>query len=668
MCGKDTAAAGAQSERHRGASMARRTVARPTGVWSEGLLAVVHRTWHRIAAAWRRCHRNGSALKRLAIGGLLASGLLASAPALAQDRTLSLYNTHTHERLTVTYKRNGRFVQNGLDQLNRFLRDWRRDEVTRIDPALFDIVWTVYRDVRASQPIHVVSAYRSPATNNMLRRRSSGVANNSQHTRGRAMDFFIPGVSAAELRAAGLRLQRGGVGYYPTSNTPFVHLDTGSVRMWPRMTRDQLSRVFPDGRTIHIPADGRPMPGYDQALRDLQRGGSATTTAIASAATSVSAARDEGDGDIVLPSEGDGNFFAALFGGNRNRDAAPAAASAPASQPAPVATQPAPAAVEVAAVEPESGPRSPYAAPSPVLPPNAATVPGLAPSTIAGLAVPAPVPAPTLDELQIAALSASPAIPDIAQIPQPAAVAAAFATAEAAPQPESPPLPPITRAGQIAQTVPASGQIAAIIEARFAEQRAQEAALQTMVAQSLANRETPAAASIDAPVELAAAGPRFVPPAPTPVQLARPSDVPLPLASANAPAPSAPTALANAFTANSPATSPGQSAIDSVAGIRSTVVAPVLPPAPLASASGIITGSTRTASSAALHPISGDLAASLAKQSIRGEAHAQFVAPTATVDLSPVVASDTRFVPNRPFSPRSDGFAVRGLTSTFSGQ
>jgi uncharacterized protein YcbK (DUF882 family) len=236
------------------------------------------------------------------------------ASPLAQDRTLSLYNTHTHERLTVTYKRNGRFVQAGLNQLNRFLRDWRRDEVTRIDPDLFDVVWTVYREVGASEPIHVVSAYRSPATNNMLRRRSSGVARNSQHTQGRAMDFFIPGVSASEIRAAGLRLQQGGVGFYPRSATPFVHLDTGSVRMWPRMTRSQLSRVFPDGRTIHIPADGQPMPGFEQAQRDLQRGGGRSV--LASASSNASSDQNDGDGDIVLPGESGGGFLQALFGGN----------------------------------------------------------------------------------------------------------------------------------------------------------------------------------------------------------------------------------------------------------------------------------------------------------------------------------------------------------------
>src|SRR5713226_10190414 len=100
----------------------------------------------------------------------------------------------------------------------------------------------------------------------MLRHRSSGVAKFSQHMLGKAVDFYIPGVPLDQLRAAGLRAQRGGVGYYPTSGSPFVHMDTGGVRMWPRMTYDQLARVFPNGKTLYVPSDGRPLPGYDAAL------------------------------------------------------------------------------------------------------------------------------------------------------------------------------------------------------------------------------------------------------------------------------------------------------------------------------------------------------------------------------------------------------------------
>ena len=117
------------------------------------------------------------------------------------------------------------------------------------------------RDVDGKKPIQIISSYRSPATNAMLRRRSSAVARFSQHMLGHAMDFYIPDVPLEQIRFAGLRLQRGGVGFYPASGSPFVHLDTGGIRHWPRMTHDQLARVFPDGRTVHIPSDGNPLAG-----------------------------------------------------------------------------------------------------------------------------------------------------------------------------------------------------------------------------------------------------------------------------------------------------------------------------------------------------------------------------------------------------------------------
>src|SRR6202040_359812 len=125
-----------------------------------------------------------------------------------------------------------------------------------MDPHLLDLIWEVYHEVGAKEPIQIVCGYRAPATNAMLRRRSSGVARFSQHTLGKAIDFYIPGVSLEQLRHAGLRMQRGGVGFYPTSGSPFVHLDTGSVRHWPRMSSEQLARVFPDGRTVHVPTNG----------------------------------------------------------------------------------------------------------------------------------------------------------------------------------------------------------------------------------------------------------------------------------------------------------------------------------------------------------------------------------------------------------------------------
>jgi hypothetical protein len=136
-----------------------------------------------------------------------------------------------------------------------------------MDPHLFDILWEVYRDVGSRQPINVVSAYRSPETNAMLRRRSKAVSEHSQHMAGRAMDIRLPDVDTATLRAAAMKLQYGGVGYYASS--AFVHVDTGSVRAWPRMTEQQLARLFPDGKTVHLPPNGKPMARYDEARLEV---------------------------------------------------------------------------------------------------------------------------------------------------------------------------------------------------------------------------------------------------------------------------------------------------------------------------------------------------------------------------------------------------------------
>jgi len=206
---------------------------------------------------------------------LAGIGSIHDATALNETRTLSFHHTHSGEDLTVTFKRDGRFDEEALKQLNHFLRDWRTQEQTTMDPHLFDIIWEVYHDVDGKKPIQIISAYRSPETNAMLRRRSAhtGVARFSQHMLGHAMDFYIPEVPLEQIRYAGLRVQRGGVGFYPTSGSPFVHLDTGNIRHWPRMTHDQLARVFPDGRTVHIPSDGTPLKGFELARAEIERRG-----------------------------------------------------------------------------------------------------------------------------------------------------------------------------------------------------------------------------------------------------------------------------------------------------------------------------------------------------------------------------------------------------------
>ncbi len=172
-----------------------------------------------------------------------------------------------------------------------------------MDPRLFDTVWEVYREVGSEAPVRVNSAYRSPNTNAMLRRRSSAVAKNSQHMLGKALDFYLPDVPTERLRAIGMRLQNGGVGYYPNAYTPFVHLDVGSVRAWPRMTRDQLARIFPDGKTVHVPSDGTPFSRYEEARAEvLAKGGT------------VGGYSAVADADEVVPTRRK-SFWATLFGG-----------------------------------------------------------------------------------------------------------------------------------------------------------------------------------------------------------------------------------------------------------------------------------------------------------------------------------------------------------------
>lgn len=236
-----------------------------------------------------------------------------NAQANGDTRTLTLYHTHRGDTATITFKRDGRYDAEGLKQLSFFLRDWRNQKQTRMEPRLFDIVWEAHRQVGRGGMINIVSAYRSPETNAFLRSHSNGVAKFSQHMLGRAMDFYITGVPVSSVREAGIRLQRGGVGFYPTSGRPFVHLDAGNVRAWPRMSRAQLARLFPDGKTIHLPAEGGQMPGYQVAMSEIKsRGGVSVDSAYGSSSGSSGK-----------------SFFARLFGGaDEGDDAAESATPA----------------------------------------------------------------------------------------------------------------------------------------------------------------------------------------------------------------------------------------------------------------------------------------------------------------------------------------------------
>ena len=201
-----------------------------------------------------------------------------SAVANGDTRTVVFSNQHTNESGSFTYMVNGVYDSAVLDKLNWFMRDWRLNEPTKMDPHLFDIVWEVYRESGSTQPIDVLSGYRSPQTNAMLHRRSRQVAQYSQHMEGKAIDAHFVDVGTARIRDIAMRMESGGVGFYPTGATPWVHIDSGSVRYWPRMSRYALARLFPDGKTVFIPADGQPMPGYEQARAEIEsRGGQVQT-------------------------------------------------------------------------------------------------------------------------------------------------------------------------------------------------------------------------------------------------------------------------------------------------------------------------------------------------------------------------------------------------------
>ena len=143
---------------------------------------------------------------------------------------MNFFHTHTSERLDIVYKRDGEYIPEALTEINEFLRDFRNGEVAVIDPQLLDLIADIRDELGSDGTYEVVSAYRSSETNAMLRRRSGGVARNSQHLLGRAIDVRLSDVETARLRNAALAMQRGGVGYYAKSN--FVHIDTGRVRRW----------------------------------------------------------------------------------------------------------------------------------------------------------------------------------------------------------------------------------------------------------------------------------------------------------------------------------------------------------------------------------------------------------------------------------------------------
>jgi uncharacterized protein YcbK (DUF882 family) len=169
----------------------------------------------------------------LQAAGSLVTLALAPLPSFARTssaRELSFYHTHTSEKLSVVYAENGRYVPGALREINYLLRDFRSGDVHTIDPRLLDLLHGVQVRTGSRGTFEVISGFRSPTTNETLRHRSSGVARNSMHLKGQAIDVRLTGAATLNLRRAAISMRRGGVGYYPGAD--FVHLDTGRVRTW----------------------------------------------------------------------------------------------------------------------------------------------------------------------------------------------------------------------------------------------------------------------------------------------------------------------------------------------------------------------------------------------------------------------------------------------------
>lgn len=173
----------------------------------------------------------------LKLGMLVAAAGLSPFPACAalldaavRERSLAFYNTHTGESIKTVYWAEGGYIPQALADINYVLRDHRNNEIKNMSPVLLDLLYGINSMIEARQPFHIISGYRSPATNAKLAASSGGVAKHSMHLDGKATDIRVPGHDLIQVRRAAFMLHGGGVGYYPGSD--FVHVDVGRVRQW----------------------------------------------------------------------------------------------------------------------------------------------------------------------------------------------------------------------------------------------------------------------------------------------------------------------------------------------------------------------------------------------------------------------------------------------------
>ncbi len=169
----------------------------------------------------------------LKLGIFSATPILFPCSSLASlngERSLSFYNTHTGESLKTAYWDRGGYIPEALAEINHILRDYRINEVKPIDFYLLDMLFAIRQELEPRNPFRIISGYRSPETNALLRKWNRGVDKNSFHIYGQAADFRIPGFELSSIRQVALGLRKGGVGYYPHSD--FVHVDVGRFRYW----------------------------------------------------------------------------------------------------------------------------------------------------------------------------------------------------------------------------------------------------------------------------------------------------------------------------------------------------------------------------------------------------------------------------------------------------
>lgn len=160
----------------------------------------------------------------------VATPALAAVPRFKGLRALSFHNLHTDEKLHVTYWKDGAYDRGACTKINHILRDHYSGDSYPMNVRLMDLLYDLQRKVNNDKPVEIISGYRSPKTNMQLASASDGVAKNSYHTRGMAIDIRMTGTSLAKIHNTALAMRRGGVGYYPDSQ--FVHIDVGPVRMW----------------------------------------------------------------------------------------------------------------------------------------------------------------------------------------------------------------------------------------------------------------------------------------------------------------------------------------------------------------------------------------------------------------------------------------------------